>query len=65
MNEHKGIEKVLLDRFEAGMGPDSITYAKFLKEYIDAKFEDLYDRFERTLIFHDLTTSYIPTNDER
>lgn len=64
MNEHKKIEKTILDRFDAGIGPDSIVYAKLLKEYIDKKFEDLYDRLERTLIFHDLTTSYIPTVDE-
>lgn len=65
MNKHKKIEKKLLDRFDAGMGPDSITYAKLLKEYIDAKFEDLYDRLERTLIIHYMSTTYIPTNDER
>lgn len=65
MNEHKEIEKKLLDRFDAGMGPDSIAYAKLLKEYIDAKFEDLYDRLEMTLILHDMSTTYIPTKDER
>ncbi len=65
MNEHKEIEKTLLDRFEAGMGPDSIFYAKLLKEYIDKKFEDLYDRLEMTLILHNISTTYIPTNDER
>jgi len=30
-----------------------------VKDYIDAKFEDLYDRLERTLISNDLTTYHI------
>jgi hypothetical protein len=36
-----------------------------LKNYIDSKFEDLYERLERTFLTHNLTTAYIPSEDER
>lgn len=63
MNDHKEIEKKLNAMLEAGFWPDCNSCAKYLKEYIDAKFEDLYDRLEMTLILHDMSTTYIPTND--
>jgi len=33
---------------------------RIIREYIDAKFEDLYERLEKTLITNNLAPTYLP-----